>query len=665
MNDINFIIQSNFSLTPAQNDAVNSLEKGITQEKLFKQVLLGVTGCGKTFVMANAIARLQKPTLIIAHNKILAAQLYEEMKKFFPTNKVEYFVSYYDFYQPEAYLPYSDIYIEKNASINEYIERLRLSATKSLIERKDVIVVASVSAIYGLGDPENYQSMVLGLFVGQEANLTNLIKELVILRYEPKDEFVRGSFRVRGRKLDIFPAEEDKLAIAILFNDECIEKIEFFDALTNRKEREVYSVRIYPTNHYAVQKQAIEEASLLIKKDLEQQLDFFKKRNEISYAERLEKRVNYDLEMLNEMGYCNGIENYSRYFSKRLPGEPPPTLLDYLPDDGLIILDESHVTIPQIRSMYHGDYSRKTTLVNYGFRLPAAFDNRPLTFEEFENRAKLVIYSSATPGEYEKNKAEKIVELLVRPTAIPDPKIFICPANNQIEDLFKRIQDQIKLEQRILVTTLTKKMAERISEFLEEKQIKTRYLHSEILTLERVGILRDLRLGRFDVLVGINLLREGLDLPEVGLVAILDADKEGFLRSTTALIQTSGRAARNPKGQVVMYADHVTGAMQQAITEMERRRKEQLLYNQKHSLTPTVIQRSLIDSPVSTIIDLKSNQKSTNKIEDNWLTDASALEKKVKKLEKMMYKAAKALEFEKAAQIRDQIAVILNNLNKI
>ncbi len=659
-----FSVYSDFKLTTAQERVVKLLAQGVLQERLSKQILLGVTGCGKTFVLANTIAELKKPTVIIAHNKILAAQLYEEMKKFFPKNKVEYFVSYYDFYQPEAYLPYSDTYIEKNASVNEYIERLRLSATRSLLERRDVIVVASVSAIYGLGDPENYQMMALSIFVGQEINLTNLVQDLVTLRYETKEEFTRGSFRVRGNRVDVFPAEEDKLALAIIFDDDQIARIEFFDALTNRKEKVVYSAYIYPTNHYIVQKKAIEQASLRIKQDLQRQLAFFHEKNEINYAERLLKRVNYDLEMLDELGYCNGIENYSRYFSNRLPGEPPPTLLDYLPKDGLIILDESHVTIPQLRSMYHGDYSRKTALVNYGFRLPAAFDNRPLTFEEFEARSNLIIYSSATPGEYEKSQAEKIVELLVRPTAIVDPEILICPAKSQINDLFLRIQEKIKLKERILVTTLTKKMAERVSAFLEEKQIKTRYLHSEILTLERVEILRDLRLGKFDVLVGINLLREGLDLPEVGLVAILDADKEGFLRSTTALIQTSGRAARNPNGQVVMYADHLTKAMQQAIAEMERRRTEQLAYNQKFNLTPSAVKRELIDSPVSTLINLNQEPKKT-KIDDSWLTDAGALEKKVKKLEKMMHKAAKALEFEKAAALRDQITLLLKNLNQI
>ncbi len=648
-----------FEVTETQRQAINSLIAGLNK-KYLKQTLLGVTGCGKTFTIANVIASTGRPTLIIAHNKTLAAQLYEEMKGYFPSNAVEYFVSYYDYYQPEAYLPTSDTYIEKDASINEHIEQMRLSATRSLFERRDTIIIASVSAIYGLGDPEVYGGMSMFLSCGDKIDQKTIISKLADLQFQRNDfELRRGTYRVRGETIDIFPAESAEQAVRIALFDEVVDSISYFDPLTGKAIRQVLNVKIFPKTHYVTQREIILEAADQIKIELKGRLDFLYQHNKLLEAQRLKERTEYDLEMLLELGYCTGIENYSRYLSRRNAGEPPPTLIDYLPSDALIVIDESHVTLPQLHGMYNGDRSRKNTLVEYGFRLPSALDNRPLKFAEFEEIAGQTIYVSATPGEYELSSSQQMVELLIRPTGLVDPEVEVRPAKNQVDDLFSEIADRTKAKERVLVTTLTKKMAEELSKYLAENGVKVRYLHSEINSIERVEILRDLRLGVFDVLVGINLLREGLDLPEVSLVAILDADKEGFLRSVSSLIQTSGRASRNLHGKVIMYADSVTKSMKLALAEMERRRKIQREYNLQHEITPKSIVRKIRDVISYNKFDhQKTNKSKVSEITANDLNDPKKMAKRISALEREMYRLARDLEFEKAAQVRDQLQAI-------
>jgi excinuclease ABC subunit B len=665
----NFNLTSDFEATETQLEAVGSLVTGLKNNES-KQVLLGVTGCGKTFVLANVIAKANVPTLIIAHNKTLAAQLYGEMKAFFPNNAVEYFVSYYDYYQPEAYLPSTDTYIEKDAAINEHIEQMRLSATKSLFERQDTIIVASVSAIYGLGDPETYHKMALCLIQGEKIDQSALLRRLAELQYTRNDiELHRGTYRVRGEVVDIFPAESEEAAIRLEVIDDIISSISYFDPLTGKAIRKVLSVRIFPKTHYVTQRQVVLDALEQIKIELKERLEVFYKENKLVEAQRLKQRTEYDLEMLLELGYCTGIENYSRYMSRRKAGEPPPTLIDYLPKKSLLVIDESHVALPQLHGMYNGDRSRKTTLVEYGFRLPSALDNRPLKYAEFEAIAPRTIYVSATPNPYEMEHAMRVVELLIRPTGIIDPKVEVRPAKTQVDDLFSEINHRVKVKERVLVTTLTKRMAEDLTDYLAEHDIKVRYLHSEINTVERVEILRDLRLGVFDVLVGINLLREGLDLPEVSLVAILDADKEGFLRSTQSLIQSSGRAARNINGKVIMYADKITKSMRLALDEMERRRKIQEIYNIKHNITPKGIIKAVRDSmqdkdtyneEAASSTNLKAAEEIVKYLSDK----PDKMAKKIKALEKEMYHYARDLEFEKAAKIRDEIERIYQFLDK-
>ncbi|MDR1057313.1 MAG: excinuclease ABC subunit UvrB [Coxiellaceae bacterium] len=653
-----FNLHANFKLSITQLEAVKKLTHGLEQG-FNKQTLLGVTGCGKTFTLANVIARLKWPTLIIAHNKTLAAQLYGEMQDFFPENAVEYFVSYYDYYQPEAYLPATDTYIEKDAAINERIEQMRLAATKALFERSDTIIVASVSAIYGLGDPEVYHEMVLKLQKGSKIEQTSFLRMLAELQYTRNDlELRRGTYRSHGETLDIFPAESEDIAIRIELFDDVISELSYFDPLTGKTIRKVSAIKIFPQTHYVTKRQILSDAVDKIKIELREHLAVLYSNNKLVEAERLKQRTEYDLEMLLELGYCTGIENYSRYLSRREAGEPPPTLIDYLPKNSLLIIDESHATLPQLRGMYNGDQARKTTLVGYGFRLPSALDNRPLKFEEFEVIAPPTIYVSATPGDYEKKQSQQIVELLIRPTGLLDPKVEIKPAKNQVDELFSEITRRIKTRERVLVTTLTKKMSEDLTEYLDDHGIKVRYLHSEVNTVERVEILRDLRLGVFDVLVGINLLREGLDLPEVSLVAILDADKEGFLRSTQSLIQTSGRAARNVNGKVIMYADEITQSIKQALDEMDRRRTIQEEYNVKHNIIPTSIVKAIRDIMANAHIE-QQKDKQVSQAVARYLTDKpDKLAHRIKELEKKMYQYARDLEFEKAAKIRDEIHYI-------
>ena len=642
------------------------------QTNLQRQVLLGVTGCGKTFALANVIASVQRPTLIIAHNKTLAAQLYGEMKAFFPDNAVEYFVSYYDYYQPEAYVPTTNTYIEKDSSINDHIEQMRLAATRSILERPDTIIVASVSAIYGLGDPEYYLNMVVQLECGQKIEQRALLLRLAELQYTRNDiELSRGTYRVRGDVIDVFPAEEDEEAVRLVFFGDVLEKISYFDPLTGVLHRNVPRIFIYPKTHYATPRQTVLDAVVNIKSELAERLDQLIANDKLVEAQRLRERTQYDIEMLLEIGYCSGVENYSRHLSQRKAGEPPPTLMDYLPDNALLVIDESHVTVPQIGAMYKGDRSRKETLVAYGFRLPSALDNRPLQFSEFEQLQLQTIYVSATPGPYEMQHAQQVAELLVRPTGLIDPEVEIRPVATQIENLLTEIHKCVEQKTRVLVTTLTKKMAEDLAEYLDEKGIKVRYLHADIDTVERVEILRDLRLGVFDVLVGINLLREGLDLPEVALVAILDADKEGFLRSTQSLIQTSGRAARNLHGRVIMYADRITQSMGKALAEMERRRNIQREYNIKNNITPQGIVRAVQDIMQGVYA---SNKQASRKGARNGDLGAAVdtkyymklppekLARELNKLEKKMYQHARNLEFEEAAAVRDKINVIKDAL---
>ncbi|MGB5305302.1 MAG: excinuclease ABC subunit UvrB [Gammaproteobacteria bacterium] len=649
------------SLTPAgdQPQAIQALVEGL-RDGLAHQTLLGVTGSGKTFTVAHVIAAVQRPTLILAPNKTLAAQLYGEMRELFPRNAVEYFVSYYDYYQPEAYVPASDTFIEKDASVNEHIEQMRLSATKALLERPDTIIVATVSAIYGLGDPRAYLSMVLHLVRGDKADQRALLRRLAELQYTRNDvELHRATYRVRGEVIDIFPAESDGEAVRLeLFDDE-IDSLAWFDPLTGEVLRRVPRLTIYPKTHYATPRSVILGAVDVIKAELKARLEELRQADKLVEVQRLEQRTLFDLEMMAELGYCNGIENYSRYLSGRQAGEPPPTLFDYLPPDALLIIDESHVTIPQLGGMYRGDRSRKENLVEYGFRLPSALDNRPLRFDEFERLAPQAIFTSATPGNYEAEHAGAVVELLVRPTGLIDPEIEVRPAVTQVDDLLSEIRLRVAAGDRVLVTTLTKRMSEDLTDYLGEHGVRVRYLHSDIDTVERVEIIRDLRLGEFDVLVGINLLREGLDMPEVSLVAILDADKEGFLRSERSLIQTIGRAARNLRGKAILYADKVTDSMRRAMDETNRRRETQRAYNVTHGITPRGIEKSVADimegalTPGSGSVR-KFAQVAEATAEYGHLTPAQ-LAKKIGKLEQAMYEHARNLEFEDAARLRDEI----------
>ncbi|WP_371970993.1 excinuclease ABC subunit UvrB [Acinetobacter sp. AL9] len=658
-----FDLVTNYQPAGDQPQAIEKLVQGIEQG-YHDQLLLGVTGSGKTYTMANVIARTQRPTIVMAHNKTLAAQLYGEFKAFFPNNAVEYFVSYYDYYQPEAYVPSSDTFIEKDASINDHIDQMRLSATRALLERRDAIIVASVSAIYGLGDPNAYMSMLLHVVQGDRVNRDDLIRRLVEMQYSRNElELLRGTYRIRGEILDIFPAESDQHAIRIeLFDDE-VDSIRWFDPLTGKLVRKVPRVTIYPKSHYVTPKDNLERAIGTIKEELKERLVFFREHDKLLEAQRIEQRTRYDLEMMQQLGYTNGIENYSRHLSGRPAGEAPPTLFDYVPDDALLIIDESHVTVPQIGAMYKGDRSRKENLVNYGFRLPSALDNRPMKFEEWERIVPSTIYVSATPAQYELEKSQQIVEQVVRPTGLIDPEIEIRPVLTQVDDVLSEINLRKELNERVLVTTLTKRMAEDLTSYLKEYGIQVAYLHSDIDTVERVKIIHELRTGVHDVLVGINLLREGLDMPEVSLVAILDADKEGFLRSERSLIQTIGRAARNLKGKAILYADRITDSMQKAIDETERRRAKQIEFNELHGITPRSAVRQVIkeidtgevlnDEQIDEKINAQSRALSDD--EQHILADPKLYAKHIAKLEKEMLKASKELQFEQAARLRDEI----------
>ncbi len=653
-----FILRSSFSPKGDQPQAIEELTKGI-KDGLKHQVLLGVTGSGKTFTMAHVIQNIQRPTLIIAPNKTLAAQLFFEFKELFPDNAVEYFVSYYDYYQPEAYLPERDLYIEKDSSINEEIDKLRHRATYSLLERNDVIIVASVSCIYGIGSPNNYSSMHICIKVNEYYNQRELMHELIKIQYVRNDyDFYRGTFRFRGDTIEIFPAYEDKLAYRINFFDDLVENIYSFDPLTGEIYESLSEINIYPASHYVTPEEQLKNAIKSIREELKTRLEELEKNNKLLEAQRLKQRTLYDLELLEEMGYCKGIENYSRHLDGRPPGTPPFTLIDFFPKDFLLIIDESHLTIPQIRGMYEGDYSRKKTLVEFGFRLPSALDNRPLKFEEFEVRINQVIYVSATPGPYELGKKNKLVEQIIRPTGLLDPEIIVRPAKNQVEDLLKEIKKAISKRERVLITTLTIRMAEDLASYLQTHGIKAKYLHSDIDTIERVKIIKELRKGDYDVLVGINLLREGLDMPEVALVAILDADKEGFLRSETSLIQTCGRAARNLNGRVLFYADKITPAMKNAIAEATRRREKQLEYNQKNNITPETIKKN-INEDFGILCEKDYYTISVEETKEDFQMNESTLEKVIKRLQREMKKAAKNLQFERAAKIRDEIKSLL------
>lgn len=653
-----FTIVSSFTPAGDQPAAIEKLTAGFGHG-LAHQTLLGVTGSGKTYTVAHVMEKLQRPTIILAPNKTLAAQLYGEMRDFFPHNAVEYFVSYYDYYQPEAYVPASDTYIEKDSSINEHIEQMRLSATKALLERRDTVIVATVSAIYGLGDPNTYMSMMLHLSRGELVDQRTILRRLAELQYKRNDiELFRGNYRVHGDVIDVFPAESSDEAVRIeLFGDE-IEKLSYFDPLTGEVLRKVPRVTIYPKTHYVTPRDRILQTIDLVKVELKQRLEQFHKANKLVEAQRLEQRTLFDIEMMLEIGYCNGIENYSRYLSGRQAGEPPPTLFDYLPPDALLFIDESHVTVPQLGAMYKGDRSRKETLVEYGFRLPSALDNRPLRFEEFKNLAPQAVFVSATPGNYEAEHSGAIVEQVVRPTGLVDPQIEIRPARTQIDDLLSEIRKRVACNERVLVTTLTKRLSEDLTEYLTEHGVKVRYLHSDIDTIERVEIIRDLRLGTFDVLVGINLLREGLDMPEVSLVTILDADKEGFLRSERSLIQTIGRAARHINGKAILYADRITGSMERAIAETDRRRAKQEAYNKEHNITPKGIAKAVHDILEGAHGESVSSRRYQKIAEEQALyatLSPAQLAKKLKQLEDKMYEHAKNLEFEEAANTRDEL----------
>jgi len=660
-----FKVYSDFKPSGDQPEAIKQLIEGI-EAGLSHQTLLGVTGSGKTFTVANVVQAVKRPTIVMAHNKTLAAQLYGEFKEFFPDNAVEYFVSYYDYYQPEAYVPASDTFIQKDASVNEHIEQMRLSATKALLERDDAIIVATVSAIYGLGDPKSYLKMMLHLDRGERVDQRTIVGRLADLQYTRNDvELHRATYRVRGDVIDIYPAESEKEAVRIeLFDDE-VENLAFFDPLTGEVLRRVPRITVYPKSHYVTPRQKVLDAVDCIKEELAERLPQLKECGKLVEAQRLEERTRYDMEMMNELGYCNGIENYSRYLSGRKNGEAPPTLFDYLPSNALLVVDESHVTVSQIGGMYRGDRSRKETLVEYGFRLPSALDNRPMRFDEWERISPQTIFVSATPGDYEGEHSGRVVEQLIRPTGLLDPVLEVRPATTQVDDLLSEIHKRVAVEERVLVTTLTKRMAEDLTDFLMEHGVRVRYLHSDIDTVERVEIIRDLRLGEFDVLVGINLLREGLDMPEVSLVAILDADKEGFLRSERALIQSIGRAARNVNGKAILYADRITGSMKRAIDETERRREKQHEYNQKHGITPTGLNKKVTDIMEGAVVPGRTIGKSRKVAEPQGgytlelkSRTPGELAKEIKRIEDEMYEAARDLQFEKAAQLRDDIAML-------
>ncbi len=652
-----FQIQSKYTPAGDQPMAIKQLVEGI-EAGLAKQTLLGVTGSGKTFTMAHVIEAVQRPALVLAPNKTLAAQLYGEMKAFFPNNSVEYFVSYYDYYQPEAYVPSTDTFIEKDAAVNQHIEQMRLSATKAILERRDTIIVATVSAIYGLGDPKAYFAMVLHLSRGDLINQRDLLRRLAELQYTRNDvELVRATYRVRGDVIDVFPAESEDNAIRIQLFDNEIESLSYFDPLTGEVIKKMPRVTIFPKSHYVTSRQTILDMIDDVKDELKDRLEQLQKANKLLEEQRLSQRIHFDIEMMKELGYCSGIENYSRYLSGRHPGEPPPTLIEYLPGDALIFIDESHVTIPQLGAMYRGDRSRKETLVEYGFRLPSALDNRPLKFEEFERLSPQAVYISATPGTYEQERSDAVAEQVVRPTGLVDPEIEIRPVSTQVDDLLSEANKRAERNERVLVTTLTKRMSEDLTEYLSEHGVKVRYLHSDIDTVERVEILRDLRLGKFDVLVGINLLREGLDLPEVSLVAILDADKEGFLRSDRSLIQTIGRAARNLHGKAIMYADKITGSMQRAIDETNRRREKQEAYNKKHGITPKTIEKRVEDIMEGAREEVEQDGFlfAAEERREYQIMTPHELEKTIQALEKQMRQHAKDLEFEEAAKLRDKV----------
>ncbi|MFT4993454.1 MAG: excinuclease ABC subunit B [Paraglaciecola sp.] len=665
-----FGLTSSYSPAGDQPKAIEALVEGL-ENGLSCQTLLGVTGSGKTFTMANVIDRVQRPTLILAHNKTLAAQLYGEMKEFFPNNAVEYFVSYYDYYQPEAYVPSSDTFIEKDASINSHIEQMRLSATKALMERRDVIIVSSVSAIYGLGDPESYMKMLVHFRQGDVMNQRDILRRLVEIQYTRNDvAFERGTFRVRGDVIDVFPADSERHAIRVELFDEEVERISIFDPLTGAIEKTVTRATVFPKTHYVTPREKILDAIGHIKVELKERREQLKSVNKLVEEQRVSQRCQFDMEMMQELGYCSGIENYSRYLSGRNPGDPPPTLIDYFPADGLLFIDESHVTVSQIGAMYKGDRSRKETLVEYGFRLPSALDNRPLKFEEFEKISPQTIYVSATPGKYELAKTpDDIIEQVVRPTGLLDPEIEIRPVGTQVDDLLSEIHKSVALNERVLVTTLTKRMSEDLSDYLDEHGVKARYLHSDIDTVERIEIIRDLRIGKFDVLVGINLLREGLDMPEVALVAILDADKEGFLRSDRSLIQTMGRAARHINGRAILYGDRITGSMQRAIDETDRRREVQRAHNKAHGIVPTQLYK-----PVTDIMDVGDGSSDGNKVKLRKVSESAKayqtlkpaeIMAKISELEKRMFQLAKDLEFEQAAGLRDEIEAYRAQLVKV
>lgn len=664
-------VVSPFQPAGDQPNAIRQLVEG-AKSGLACQTLLGVTGSGKTFTAAHLIAELNRPTMVMAPNKTLAAQLYGEFREFFPHNAVEYFVSYYDYYQPEAYVPSSDTFIEKDASVNEHIEQMRLSATKALLQRSDAIIVATVSAIYGLGDPDSYRKMRMHLDRGERIDQRDMLRHLAELQYTRNDmELKRATYRVRGDVIDIFPAESERDAVRLELFDEELENISWFDPLTGEVLRRVPRVTIYPKSHYVTPRHTIVNAIDGISQELDQRLQYLNGHNKLVEAQRLEQRTRFDIEMMRELGYCTGIENYSRYLSGRAPGEPPPTLFDYLPDNALLIIDESHVTVPQIGAMYKGDRSRKETLVEYGFRLPSALDNRPMMFDEWESKRPQTVFISATPGNYEKEHQDQVVEQVVRPTGLVDPEIEVRPATTQVDDLLAEIRERTARNDRVLVTTLTKRMAEDLTDYLYDNGVRVRYLHSDIETVERVEIIRDLRLGAFDVLIGINLLREGLDMPEVSLVAILDADKEGFLRSDRSLIQTIGRAARNVNGKAILYADKVTGSMQRAMDETERRRRKQITFNEQHNITPKGINKNITDIMEGAVPGSRGRQRVQKVAEPKTGFNANplpetpeAIAKEIKKLEEAMHSHARNLEFEQAAAMRDQITDLREQLKR-
>ncbi len=657
-----FKLVSEYQPTGDQPQAIKELVEGFKEGNQF-ETLLGVTGSGKTFTMANVIQQLNKPTLIIAHNKTLAAQLYGEMKEFFPENAVEYFVSYYDYYQPEAYVPSSDTYIAKDSAVNDEIDKLRLSATAALIERRDVIIVSSVSCIYGLGEPENFEKMMVSLRPGMEKDRDEVIRQLIDIQYDRNEmDFKRGTFRVRGDVVEIIPANESDTAVRVEFFGDEIDRITQIDVLTGEIRGELEHVAIFPASHYVVPAEQIKKATAAIEQELEERVRYFKGEDKLLEAQRIEERTNFDIEMLKETGFCSGIENYSRHLAGLQPGQPPHTLMDYFPDDSLIIIDESHKTVPQIRGMFFGDQSRKTTLVDYGFRLPSAKDNRPLNFEEFESKINQLLFVSATPGEYEEQHELLRAEQIIRPTGLLDPEVVVRPVEGQIDDLIGEINKEVAAHHKVLITTLTKRMAEDLTNYMKELGIRVRYLHSDVDTLERTEIIRDMRLDVFDVLVGINLLREGLDIPEITLVAILDADKEGFLRSETSLIQTIGRAARNSEGHVIMYADNMTDSMRLAIEETERRREIQKAYNEEHGITPQTIKKAVRD-----LISISKEvaQKDLQFEKDPESMSAKELEKLIGEVQKKMKKAAAELDFETAAMLRDQMIGLKKQLQEI